>query len=192
MVLDQTSHSTRSSEHFLRNLYFTRTVVQIAWAGTVLATAPASPRLGVLLVLLYPVWDVVCTVRDLRLNPQPASRGLQLANAFLGSAAAIAVGVFGAMQLRYAVAAFGLWALLAGLLQLGVGLARRRSLKGQWAMILSGAQSALAGAVFLVNGLQEKMHIKDLGGYAIFGGVYFLIAGLLLNRKGQNEKAVAN
>jgi uncharacterized membrane protein HdeD (DUF308 family) len=192
MALDQTSLSTTTSSRFLKNLYFSRTVVQIVWAVIVLATATASTGFAVILVLLYPVWDVVCTIRDLRSNPQPTSRGLQMANAFLGSAAAIAVGIFGTIQLRYAVAAFGLWALLAGLLQLGIGLARRRSLKGQWAMILSGAQSAFAGAAFLIGGLKEKVHVKDLGGYAIFGGIYFLIAGILLSRKGQIGKTVAD
>jgi hypothetical protein len=172
MALDQTSLSTTTSSRFLKNLYFSRTVVQIVWAVIVLATATASTGFAVILVLLYPVWDVVCTIRDLRSNPQPTSRGLQMANAFLGSAAAIAVGIFGTIQLRYAVAAFGL--------------------KGQWAMILSGAQSAFAGAAFLIGGLKEKVHVKDLGGYAIFGGIYFLIAGILLSRKGQIGKTVAD
>jgi hypothetical protein len=185
------AQSGLQSGHFLRNLYFSRTVVQILWAATVLATAPAAPGTAVILVLLYPLWDVVCTVRDLRGNPQAKSKGLQRVNALLGVATAVAIGVLGSMQLRYAVAAFGAWALLAGLLQLGVGLARRRSLKGQWAMMLSGGQSALAGTAFLVGGLQEKMHVKDLGGYAIFGGVYFLIAGLLIMRKGRVGKRVA-
>ena len=50
-------------------------------------------------------------------------------------------------------------------------------------MILSGAQSALAGIAFVVLGLHEKRHITDVGGYAIFGALYFLIGGILLTRK---------
>jgi hypothetical protein len=50
-------------------------------------------------------------------------------------------------------------------------------------MILSGAQSTAAGVVFALGGLSGKFHIKDLGGYAIFGAIYFLVAGILLNRK---------
>jgi hypothetical protein len=50
-------------------------------------------------------------------------------------------------------------------------------------MILSGLQSAAAGVAFILGGLHETKHIKDLGGYAIFGGVYFLIAGVLMHRK---------
>jgi hypothetical protein len=83
----------------------------------------------------------------------------------------------------YAIAAFGAWALVAGALQLISGLVRRRQLGGQWAMILSGAQSCLAGVAFVLGGLSRKLHAKDLGGYAIFGAIYFCIAGVLLARK---------
>ncbi len=50
-------------------------------------------------------------------------------------------------------------------------------------MILSGAQSMLAGVAFFLGGLYDKRHIRDVGGYAIFGALYFLIGGILLTRK---------
>jgi hypothetical protein len=50
-------------------------------------------------------------------------------------------------------------------------------------MILSGLQSTAAGLTFIVGALYGKTHIKDLGGYSILGGVYFLVAGFLLHRK---------
>ena len=50
-------------------------------------------------------------------------------------------------------------------------------------MILSGAQSALAGIAFIVLGLHDEKHIGDVGGYAIFGALYFLLGGILLTRK---------
>ena len=78
---------------------------------------------------------------------------------------------------------FGAWAAAAGLAQLAVGIFRRKEFGGQWAMILSGLQSTAAGVAFILGALHGKTHIKDLGGYAIFGGVYFLIAGFLLHRK---------
>ena len=72
----------------------------------------------------------------------------------------------------------------AGVLPLVVGLNRRKQLSGgQWSMILSGGQSALAGAGFVALGLSDKQHIKDVAGYALFGALYFLIGGLLLTRK---------
>lgn len=50
-------------------------------------------------------------------------------------------------------------------------------------MILSGAQSSLAGVAFLVGGLAGTVHVQDLGGYAIFGAIYFLVGGILLHRR---------
>jgi hypothetical protein len=76
------------------------------------------------------------------------------------------------------------WAFGAGLLQLVLGLIRRKQLGGgQWAMILSGAQSMIAGVAYFLGGLYDKRHIKDVGGYAVFGAIYFLIGGILLTRK---------
>ncbi len=40
--------------HSLRNLYFTRTAVQLLWAGIVIATAAGNPALAAGLLILYP------------------------------------------------------------------------------------------------------------------------------------------
>ena len=69
------------------------------------------------------------------------------------------------------------------MLQLVAGLIRRKQLGGQWAMILSGTQWTAAGMAFVLGGLGGKFHTKDMGGYAIFGAIYFLIGAILLTRK---------
>lgn len=173
--------STRS----LRNLYFVRTAFQIAWAASVITTAVRQPSVAAVLFLLYPLWDVACTVYDLNtFSKSGPSRTSQIINAVLGVAAAIGIGLTFFQNPIYGVAVFGVWAFGAGALQLVAGLSRRRELGGgQWSMILSGAQSTLAGVAFVVLGLQEKRHIIDVVGYAIFGAVYFLIGGILLSRK---------
>ena len=173
--------STRS----LRNLYFVRTAFQVAWAASVITTAMKQPKIAAVLFLLYPLWDVACTVYDLNTSSQSGSaRTSQLINALLGVGAAIGIGVTVVHQPIYSVAVFGVWAFGAGLIQLVLGLIRRRQLGGgQWAMILSGAQSIIAGVAFFLGGLWDKRHIKDVGGYAIFGAIYFLIGGILLTRK---------
>ncbi|SDF99808.1 hypothetical protein [Terriglobus roseus] len=164
----------------LRNLYFARTFVQIVWAVLVIKGA-FCPGVTAALLVLYPLWDVACTLFDL----QSASEGRMIlqANVALGVLTAISIGVTNGSHPTYAIASFGVWALAAGLLQLAVGLARRKQLGGQWAMILSGAQSTAAGVAFTLGGLSGKLHAKDLGGYAVFGAVYFLITALLLQRK---------
>src|ERR1700722_10757088 len=176
----------------LRNLYFTRTAVQLLWAGIVLGTAASNPALAAGLLILYPLWDVACTVYDLRSSTRSGASTAQYVNVVLGSLTAIGIAVTAFKSPQQAVVPFGAWALTAGLAQLAIGISRRKQLRGQWAMILSGIQSAAAGVVFILGGLHDKTHIKDLGGYAIFGGVYFLIAGFLMHRKlSQSSRAGA-
>ena len=173
--------STRS----LRNLYFVRTAFQVVWAVTVITTAITQPLIAAVLFFLYPLWDVACTVYDLNTSSRSGSaRTSQIINALLGVGAAIGIGLTVFRQPIYPVAVFGVWAFGAGLLQLVLGLIRRKQLGGgQWAMILSGAQSMLAGVAYFLGGLYDKRHIKDVGGYAVFGAIYFLIGGILLTRK---------
>ena len=167
----------------LRNLYFTRTIVQIIWAVAVITTAVHNPTLGATLLILYPLWDVACTLYDLKTSAGSDSAKTQYVNAAIGTVTAIGIALTGYSHPQYAVAIFGGWALVAGLLQLAVGILRRRRLGGQWAMILSGVQSTAAGVAFALGGLSGKVHIKDMGVYAVFGAIYFLIAGILLSRK---------
>lgn len=178
-MITQIPMATRS----LRNLYFTRTVVQLVWAASVISTAVKNPTLAATLLILYPLWDVACTLYDLKTAAGSDSAKTQYLNVAAGILTAIGVGLTAYSHPQYAVAIFGGWAFAAGILQLAVGILRRRSLGGQWPMILSGAQSLIAGVAFVLGGLSGKLQFKDLGGYAVFGAVYFLIAGILLSRK---------
>ena len=168
----------------LRNLYFVRTVFQVIWAAGVLFTARTQPHIASILLIVYPLWDVACTLYDLWASGATGSaRSSQVINALLGSASALGIALTTFSKPAYSIAIFGAWALGAGLLQLVTGLIRRKRLGGQWAMILSGAQSTAAGIAFVFGGLGGEFHTKDMGGYAIFGAIYFLIGGLLLSRK---------
>jgi hypothetical protein len=183
MEINMAIQSAESSR-YLRNLYFVRTLFQLTWAGLLL-THLTTPTWAAVLLTVYPLWDVACTVYDLKTSGGAggATATTQVINIILGLATSVAIGLTVSSQPKYAIAAFGAWALLAGLLQLAVGVARRKALGGQWAMILSGAQSTLAGAAFVVGGLGGKFHAKDLGGYAVFGAAYFLVGAILLSRK---------
>ena len=167
----------------LRHLYLTRSAVQLLWAVATIAVAASNPALAATLLILYPLWDVACTLYDLKSSSDATSATTLYINAAVGILTAIGIGLTAYSHPQYAVAIFGAWALLAGLLQFGVGLLRRRRMGGQWAMILSGLQSTAAGVAFAIGGLKGKFHLKDLAGYAIFGAVYFLVAGILLSRK---------
>ena len=172
------------SDRSLRNLYFVRTVFQVIWAVAVLSTALTQPHIASILLIAYPLWDVACTLYDLRASRPTASASTsQIINALLGSATALGIALTVFSKPAYSIAIFGAWAFGAGLLQLVAGLIRRKQLGGQWAMILSGAQSTAAGVAFVLGGFGGKFHTKDMGGYAIFGAIYFLIGGILLSRK---------
>ena len=157
----------------------------MVWAASVITTVVKQPLIAAALFLLYPLWDVACTVFDLNTSSKAGpARTFQLINALLGVGAAVGIGLTVFHQPIYAVAVFGVWAFGAGLLQLILGLIRRKQIGGgQWAMILSGGQSMIAGVAFFVGGLYDKRHIKDVEGYAIFGALYFLIGGILLARQ---------
>jgi uncharacterized membrane protein HdeD (DUF308 family) len=164
----------------------------------VIVAAGTQSQLVALLFILYPLWDVGCTMYDLKTSSRSGeTHTSQRINAAFGVAAAFGIGLTVFRQPTYAVAVFGVWALGAGALQLRAGLVRRRqALGGQWAMILSGAQSTIAGVAYGVGGLLDKRHIKDVAGYTIFGAVYFFASGNALSRRlsqpaGANEETLS-
>ncbi len=111
---------------------FVRTAFQVFWAGSVLATALTQPAFAAALLIVYPLWDVACTVYDLRTSALDGStRTSQTTNAVLGTAAAFGIALTTFSQPAYAIGIFGAWALGAGLLQLVAGLFRRKQMGGQ-------------------------------------------------------------
>ena len=166
--------STRS----LRNLYFVRTAFQVVWAAGH-HHRDEQPQVAAVLFLLYPLWDVACTVYDLNtFRSRGSSRTSQIINAVLGVAAAIGIGltVFQASNL----CGRNLW--LMGVRRRCPPTRRRphspQRVGGRpMGMILSGAQSIPCRRSYFLGGLNEKRHIKDVGGYAVFGALYFLIGG---------------
>ncbi|MBB3910919.1 hypothetical protein [Sphingomonas desiccabilis] len=68
------------------------------------------------------------------------------------------------------------------------------SLDRQWAMILSGAQSGLAGAHMLNKAAgAAPVSIADIAPYAAFGAFYFLISAvsLTISNARRRPRAVA-
>src|ERR1700743_3056534 len=173
--------SNLQASHALRNLYFVRTFVQLAWAALVFGSLN-HPAYTAALLVAYPLWDVACTLYDMKTSGATAGSRTRLANLVFALVTALLIALTVSTRPSYAIAAFGVWALVAGALQLVSGLIRRRQLGGQWAMILSGAQSSVAGVAFVLGGLSNKLHAKDLGGYAIFGAIYFCIVDVFLPR----------
>jgi uncharacterized membrane protein HdeD (DUF308 family) len=163
----------------LRNYYLVRALVAAAWVAAAFTIGKAMPLAGILLVA-YPAWDAVANYADAARSGGLARNRTQAINVLVSALTALAVfAVIGDM--RVVLAVFGLWATLAGLLQLATGVRRWKSQGAQWAMILSGAQSALAGSFFVARSRGPAVpDITQIAPYAAFGAFYFLVSALWL------------
>jgi uncharacterized membrane protein HdeD (DUF308 family) len=169
----------------LRTLYLTRFGFAIAWAvllytsSTALDTGPALGPLTAVLLVVYPLFDLAAAVIDRRSShPTGAPAALLVVNMALSLLAAIGLLVAVRTGPSAVLLVWGLWAITAGAVQLVVGL-RRRALGGQWAMIAAGGISVLAGASFIAQS-RGAGSVTTLAGYAVLGGIFFLISALRL------------
>jgi uncharacterized membrane protein HdeD (DUF308 family) len=166
----------------LRTLYFLRTAFSVLWAIGLSVSVKSSPGIAAILFIIYPAWDVFATFLDIKANPPQASKTPQYVNAAIGILTTIGVALALQKGVPEALIVFGVWAIVAGLIQLVLGLRRRKQLGGQWPMIISGGQSMLAGTVFIIMAHSPTMGIDSLAGYAVFGAFYFLITAIRLSK----------
>jgi uncharacterized membrane protein HdeD (DUF308 family) len=168
---------------WLQKFYFLRAGVAAAWVALVFVTAPASMALAGTLLVIYPAWDALANWLDAQQSGgMHANRG-QTFNMIVSAITAVCMGIAVALHGNAGgVLVFGSWALLAGLFQLIVGITRRK-LGGQAFMIISGAQSALAGIFFMRQSFGVAPGLVQLAPYAMFGGFYFLASALWLTFK---------
>jgi uncharacterized membrane protein HdeD (DUF308 family) len=138
----------------LRRLYFVRSAFALVWA-----------------VLLF------LTVADLRSS---RSAGLYL-NIAISSLAAVGLAIACSAGIPAVLRVWGAWAIVSGLVQLIVGVSRRR-MGGQWPMILSGGISTLAGTSFILQAAADGASLRSLAGYALLGGIFFLTSAVRLGR----------
>ncbi|MFI6875456.1 DUF308 domain-containing protein [Streptomyces sp. NPDC050400] len=165
----------------LRRLYFVRFAFAIVWALVMFTmTKEISPVAAVLLVL-YPLFDVGAAVVDARSSRGDGSPTLLYVNMAVSLIAAVGVGVACASGIPAVLRVWGAWAIVSGLVQLIVAVPRRR-LGGQWPMIVSGAISILAGASFVASAGADDPALTSAVGYAVPGGIFFLISALRMGR----------
>lgn len=165
----------------LRHFYFLRAGVAFAWVALVATFAARSPLAAGALLVLYPAWDALANLLDAKRNGGLAANAGQRFNAIVSTVTAIGIAIaFVQKGNAGGVAVFGAWAFAAGLLQLAVGI-HRRKLGGQAFMMISGAQSALAGGLFIARAFGATAPgVVELAPYAAFGGFYFLASALWL------------
>ena len=166
----------------LQKLYIIRAAFSVVWVTLVFLFAKTSMEIASVLLIIYPAWDVIGTFLDIRANHNSNSKTPQYTNAAISAVTTVAVGLALQKGIPEALMVFGAWAILTGLIQLVLGLRRRKLLGGQWPMILSGGQSMIAGISFIAMANDPAMGIASLAGYSAFGAFYYLLAAFRLSK----------
>lgn len=167
---------------WLKSYYTVRALFSAGWVGLALTLGKSQPSLAMILLVIYPAWDCLANYYDAKRSGGLGANPTQLFNMVVSAIVTIAVAIASTRDNHAVLAVFGLWAVLSGVLQLSTAVRRRRSAGAQWPMILSGAQSALAGGFFLKMAFDAATQpgIGTVIGYAGFGAVYFAISAAVL------------
>ena len=165
----------------MRRLYFVRFAFAIVWALVMFTMAEEISPVAAVLLVLYPLFDVGAAIYDAKVSRSTGSPVL-LYVAAVSLVAAVGVGVACASGIPALLRVWGAWAIVSGLVQLIVAVPRRK-LGGQWPMIISGTISVLAGASFVASaGADAPTLTARAVGYAVPGGIFFLLSALRLGR----------
>jgi uncharacterized membrane protein HdeD (DUF308 family) len=172
--------------------FVVRGLIAVVWAALFAAasnslTTGVTVGVGILLVV-YPLIDVVASLIDARSQRGPARRVL-LAGAALSTVAAVALAVAAAVSVAAALAVFGVWAVVSGAAQLVTALRRRTLLGNQWPMLAAGGFSVLAGIAFVLMAAGDDPQLGVLAIYAASGGIDFMIEAALLVRRNRRLPA---
>jgi uncharacterized membrane protein HdeD (DUF308 family) len=167
----------------MQKLYFIRAAFSVTWVILVALFAKTYESAGIILLIIYPAWDVIGTFMDIRANRGTLSATPQYINAAISTITTIAVAIAIQKGVPEALIVFGIWAIATGLIQMILGIRRRKLLGGQWPMIISGGQSILGGSSFIYLTHDPSKGITSLAGYAAFGAFYYLFAAIRLAKQ---------
>lgn len=181
MTIRPANSAVTKQEQWLKVYYFVRTAFSAAWVAAALAVGQQSTPIAAILLLVYPAWDAAANYVDASRSGGLGENRTQALNVVVSLVTTVAVVVALLTSMNWVVGVFGAWALLSGLLQLGTAVRRWKSYGAQWAMVLSGGQSAVAGGFFIAQALlPTPPSIANLAGYAAVGAFYFLISAVWL------------
>jgi hypothetical protein len=176
------SDQTITTAQSLSKLYFIRAAFSIIWVILVFAFVEDNQGFAKFLLIIYPLWDAIATLFDIKSTSANSSKVPQYVNAGISVVTTIAVYLALQTGIPEALIVFGIWAISAGLIQLILAVRRRKEFGGQWPLIISGGQSMLGGISFIVLAHATTSGIKSLAGYAAFGAFYFLLAAFRLTK----------
>ena len=184
MLANETNQST-----WLKSYYFIRFAVAAAWVLLAFTVAKSMPSLAAIMLVAYPAWDALANFVDARRSGGLNRNKTQLLNFVISIVTTVAVAIALGKSMNAVLAVFGVWAVLSGLFQLATAIRRWKS-GAQWAMVLSGAQSALAGIFFVkMAGSAATIDITSVAPYAAFGAFYFLVSAVWLTVSDARRKS---
>ncbi len=190
MTNSDTNFASSSQQQWLKLYYFIRAAFSAVWVTAAFTVGQHAPIIAMILLVVYPAWDAAANSIDAARSGGLGRNRTQAINVVVSLATTLAVIAALQASMNWVLAVFGAWAILSGLLQLGTAIWRWTSFGAQWAMVLSGAQSALAGVFFI---LQARMpappSISNVAGYAAVGAVYFLVSAVWLSVSDLRRKA---
>jgi uncharacterized membrane protein HdeD (DUF308 family) len=190
--MNMSADISTSNRNGLMSYYAIRALVSTLWVVLALTVGKAHPPLGIGLIIAYPAWDALANYVDAKSNGGLRANPTQMLNVVVSAIVTLAVAVAAARDFHLAIAVIGIWAGLTGILQLSTAVGRWRSSGAQWPMILSGAQSALAGAIFVKKATDAtaSLSVADVAPYAAFGAFYFAISAAILFLKRGDHAAL--
>jgi len=182
-MTDTYADESAATAGWLGTYSFVRFAFSALWVVLALTLGRGNPAVAAGLLVIYPAWDALANFVDARRNGGFGRNRTQYVNAIVSAVTTAAVAWALTLNMFAVIVVFGVWAAVSGVLQLVTGL-RRWGAGGQWVMVLSGAQSTLAGLFFLmtVGGMPDP-GIAIVAGYAAFGAVYFLVSAIWLTVK---------
>ncbi|KAI0403469.1 hypothetical protein F4802DRAFT_599067 [Xylaria palmicola] len=183
--LDGDENPAAAQERWLKKYYFARVAFSSVWVAAAFTIGNTYSVVGAVLLVIYPLWDAAATLVDAQRSGGLASNQAQAVNFLVSTVTTVLVVLALLISLHWVLGVYGAWAILSGLMQLASAVRRWKTAGAQWAQILSGAQSALAGGFFIFQATQPpEPSIKAIAGYAAFGAFYFLVSALWLTAKG--------
>jgi len=180
---------SHQADRWLKHYYAVRALFSACWVALVVTIGRSQPPIDAALMIAYPLWDCLASYVDASRNGGLRTNPAQTLNMVVS--AIVTLAIVAALPYGYhpVIAVIGAWAALSGILQLSTALRRWRSAAAQWPMILSGAQSTLAGAFFVMKAADASsvLGVADVAPYAAFGAFYFAISAVILLLRGRRR-----
>lgn len=141
MSLDYTDASVADEEHWLRRYYYIRAGFSAIWVALALTVGQNDQPIAAALLFVYPLWDALANYIDASSSGGLAENKTQAINVAISLVTALAVGLALQKSMNGVLGVFGVWAIVAGLLQLATAVRRWKSYGAQLPMIQAALSS---------------------------------------------------